>query len=333
MQGCQRQDVAKYLEVGRMSLASNCFDVPDDSTRNLAKLQKLALDDKILYSQVKIKEFYLAMKGKVYVSFSGGKDSTVLLHLVRSIYPDVPAVFIDTGLEFPEIRDHVKNTENVTWIKPKKNFKQVIEDYGYPCIGKVAAHWIGLAQNGAPSGLKQMDSDTKYGFRKFHYMVNAPFKVSDRCCDVMKKRPAHQYNKETGRVPYIGTRADESIIREEVFMNVGENNLSKDTPSSTPLSIWTEKDTWDYIKKYNLPYCKAYDMGYQRTGCIFCMFGITSDRNRFLTLKATHPAQWAYCMREREQGGLGMKQVLDYMGIPSGCEQTNLIQWDKGAQE
>lgn len=312
-----------------MSLASNCFEsVPIDTPRtNLAKLQSLSLDDKILYSSVKIKEFYLAMKGKVYISYSGGKDSTVLLHMVRSIYPDTPAVYVDTGLEFPEIREQVKKTENVTWLKPKKNFRQVIDDYGYPCIGKVAAHWINLAQRGQPSGIRQMESESKFGFKRYSYMVDAPFKVSEKCCDVMKKRPAHQYTKETGRYPFIGTRAEESQIREEAFMEMGENNYTKGTPSSTPLSIWTEKDTWDYIKRFNLSYSRAYDMGYDRTGCIFCMFGITQDRDRFLKLKATHPKQWAYCMRERETGGLGMREVLDYMGIPTGCNQTNLIQW------
>ena len=62
-----------------MSLASNCFGSTNTETpiSNLSKLQSLSLDDKILYSSVKIKEFYIAMKGKVYVSFSGGKDSTV----------------------------------------------------------------------------------------------------------------------------------------------------------------------------------------------------------------------------------------------------------------
>ena len=72
----------------------------------------------------------------VYVSYSGGKDSTVLLDIVRKDYPDVKAVFVDTGLEYPEIRSFVKGFENVDWIKPKMTFKQVIEKYGYPFISK-----------------------------------------------------------------------------------------------------------------------------------------------------------------------------------------------------
>lgn len=72
----------------------------------------------------------------VYVSFSGGKDSTVLLDIARSLYPDMLAVFVDTGLEYPEVRNFVKTYDNVEWLKPKKNFRQVIEEYGYPFISK-----------------------------------------------------------------------------------------------------------------------------------------------------------------------------------------------------
>lgn len=95
----------------------------------LLERQKWPLQQKIEYSQIKIIEFYNHYNGQVYISFSGGKDSTVLLHLTRLIIPNIEAVFIDTGLEFPEIRDFVKNTENVIWIKPKMSFKEVVTKY------------------------------------------------------------------------------------------------------------------------------------------------------------------------------------------------------------
>lgn len=78
----------------------------------------------------------------VYVSFSGGKDSTVLLNLVREDYPRVPAVFCDTGLEYPEVRNFVKKHDNVVWLKPKMTFKQVVEKYGYPMISKEVAECV-----------------------------------------------------------------------------------------------------------------------------------------------------------------------------------------------
>lgn len=99
--------------------------MPD--TGQLKYLQSLPLEEKIQKSVARIIEWYEAWGGQVAVSFSGGKDSTVLLNLVRKIYPEVPACFSDTGLEFPEIREFVKSIDNVIWVKPKLTFAQVIE--------------------------------------------------------------------------------------------------------------------------------------------------------------------------------------------------------------
>jgi len=90
----------------------------------------LPLHYKVAIALSKIREWYELHNGMVYVAFSGGKDSTVLLHLVRSLYPEVPAVFSDTGLEFPELRSFVRDTPNVVLVKPKLSFREVIEQYG-----------------------------------------------------------------------------------------------------------------------------------------------------------------------------------------------------------
>ena len=105
--------------------------------QELKQFQAMPLEVKVMMSKVRIRDWvnYYGRDG-VYVSFSGGKDSTVLLHMVREEYPDIPAIFVDTGLEYPEIREFVKTFDNVTWLKPKMNFRQVIEKFGYPFFSK-----------------------------------------------------------------------------------------------------------------------------------------------------------------------------------------------------
>lgn len=114
------------------------------SREQLEEMQRLPLSRKIQITTARIIEWYQHYDGKVYVAFSGGKDSTVLLDIVRRIYPDVPAVFSDTGLEFPEVRAFARSCENVTIIKPEMNFRQVIEKYG---VGTTIADSMNLMFN------------------------------------------------------------------------------------------------------------------------------------------------------------------------------------------
>ena len=109
-------------------------------------MQSWPLERKIRVTQLRIIEWYEHFNGNVYVSFSGGKDSTVLLDLVRRIYPDVPAVYADTGLEYPELKEFVRSKDNVTIIRPKMVFTDVISQYGYPIIGKEVAEAIYYAR-------------------------------------------------------------------------------------------------------------------------------------------------------------------------------------------
>ena len=123
----------------------------------LKELQALPLYRKIMITQTRIMEWYNRYNGQVCVSFSGGKDSTVLLHIARQMYPDIPAVFSDTGLEYSAIREFVKTWDNVDIIRPDMNFGQVITTYGYPIIGKEVAEAIYYARRIRPSGDRERE--------------------------------------------------------------------------------------------------------------------------------------------------------------------------------
>lgn len=281
---------------------------------------------------------------KIYNSFSGGKDSTVLLDLVRRVFPDCPAVFIDTGLEYPELRDFVKTIDNVVWLKPEMNFKKVIETYGYPIISKEISGLVEVAKhkpNGKvaqlfdPNSERVKEKTLKYGkswgnaYVKWENLLDAPFKVSNKCCNISKKAPAKKYEKITGNHPFIGTMACESKIRKNGWLQTGCNIFDSDRPKSMPLSFWTEQDILHYIKEFDLKYApiygeikqdkdgKYYTTGLQRSGCVYCGFGchLEKEPNRFQKLKETHPKIWNYCMKDLESGGLGMKNVLEYIGV------------------
>lgn len=287
---------------------------------------------------MRIREWYEHWDGEVYISFSGGKDSTVLLHIVRELYPEVEAVFIDTGLEYPELRNFVKTHDNVTWIKPEMNFRKVIEKYGYPIVSKEVSRDISVARN-KPDGktadkfIRDSDYHRKYGdawlLEKWNFLKDSDIPISNQCCNIMKKKPFKKYDKESGKKPIIGTMASESRLRKKEWLANGCNAFNKKHPNSQPMSFWTEQDVLRYIKEFNIEYASVYGdiieddkgrlrtTGCDRTGCVFCGFGchLEKEPNRFQRLKQTHPKLWEYCMKPTSDGGLGMKEVLEFIGV------------------
>ena len=286
----------------------------------LAQKQSLPLQAKINISKRRITQWYNHFNGNVYVAFSGGKDSTVLLDLVRSIYPNVKGVFVDTGLEYPEIKDFVKTVGNIETIRPKYTFIEVLERWGYPIISKQVSMAISRFRNTKDPiqkeyrmfGTKNGEYVGKAGVipKKYRYLIDAPFKISENCCNVMKKQPFHKFEKKTGLKPFIGLMAEDSKNRRDYYIKNGCNAFNLNDPKSMPLSIWTEDNIWEYIKTKKIDYCKIYDKsGIDRTGCMFCMFGINQEKeDRFESMSKTHPKIYTYCMNK-----LGLKKVLEYI--------------------
>ena len=339
--------------------------------KELQQLKSMSFGEKVNVSQTRIMEWYVRHNNKCYVSFSGGKDSTVLAYITAQVCVllncKLVLWFSDTGLEYPEVREHVKTyadflkerfpeLEVETIIeyprvmrgadKGKRiTFKYVINKYGYPVISKEVSKTIKDAQN----ALKKGNTDSyalcllngekinphtggasAYNKKKYKYLLNAPFKISNECCDAMKKRPSHIFNKKSGLFPILGTMTDESRFRLNVWLKNGCNAFEAQNPSSTPLAFWNEQDILRFIKKYELPIPSIYGeiiekndklflTGINRTGCIFCMFGshMEKEPNRFQRLKETHPKLWRYGMKPVEDGGLGLKTVLDFIGVKS----------------
>lgn len=188
------------------------------TSEDLKTMQAWPLERKIRVTQTRIIEWYQHYDGKAYVSFSGGKDSTVLLDLARRIYPDIKGVFIDTGLEYPEIRKFVKSFENIDIIRPKMSFPDVIQRYGYPVVTKEQSAFIREYRTTHSEKLRDIRiNGNKYGRgkiqKKWRHLIEAPFGVGDKCCDIMKKLPDTEYVKQSGMFPIIGTMASESKQR------------------------------------------------------------------------------------------------------------------------
>lgn len=419
--------------------------MPRHDLKELYQWQSLPLNEKILMTKRRITE-WVEKYGEdgVYVSFSGGKDSTVLLTIARELYPNIKAVFVNTSLEYPEIIKFVKTFDNVEIIKPKLTFRQVIEKYGYPYISKEISECVygakkylttliekigdeqtdnqknipysyffrkltGLGEyekpnidnNGVQEGeydseslhklldtnelkelvysrpkgegqrlrlarmLGMLDRQTQikvniekkdrssFNLTKWKFLLEAPFDISNQCCNVMKKSPAHSYQRKTGRKPITAQMASESKLRTQQWMKNGCNGFEMKKPISNPMAFWTEQDVLLYIKVFNIKIASVYGdvvfedgkeinidgmdlleefdldrhllttTGCQRTGCVACGYGCHLEKGvgRFELLKQTHPKLYDYIMRPDHTKKVvvdpktGEEKIIDVRGL------------------
>jgi len=187
-------------------------------------------------------------KDKLVVAFSGGKDSLVVLHIVRQYYPQVAVCFNDTGIEYPETKAFIKQIAKdwdlnlITTSYYKKTFWDCVEQYGFP-------------------------EKTKSHFKDRGKQYKA------KCCYYLKEMPMRLAIRENGWLGmFTGTTAVESQKRMFVAHQKGicyhtkHYNLCK----INPILWWTQEEVWDFIRKENLPYNRLYDIGARRVGCMPC---------------------------------------------------------------
>ena len=252
---------------------------------DLIRFQSESLPDKEQRSISKIAEWFSFWNNAVYVAFSGGKDSSVLADLCAYWCSVINAtlflVFVDTGLEYPEIRQHVKffaewlrNKYQIEVVldivRPEKRFDEVIKEHGYPIISKEVSKTVSAARrldskfgdvcraklNG---NHKQRDGNVSlFNCAKYKPLLDVDFNISDMCCSVMKKKPSHEYAKRTGRKAITAQMADESRLRTQQWLKNGCNGFDLTTPVSNPMSFWTEQDVLNYIQYHHIPIASVY---------------------------------------------------------------------------
>ena len=388
---------------------------------DLYQMQAMPLSVKIRMTKYRIKQ-WIERYGEdgVYISFSGGKDSTVLLDIVRQDYPNIPAVFVDVPTQYPELKQFAMTFDNLVILKPKISFAQVCEKYGFPLISKEVSNCVsgarkyvkyldsqksnntiltdrqtdrqtdssvcllhgrfarnrqenkqaerkkykslqmGIIPSGSEYRLRRLNGEltdskgnySQFNQEKYKFFLDAPFEISDLCCDVMKKKPANDYEKKTGRKPIIATMASESVMRTQKWLQDGCNAFNVTRPNSKPMSFWTEQDVFLYIKLNNLPICSVYGdvvidydaegsvdgqmdlselsadyglfdtgnrplktTGCSRTGCVLCGFGCHLEKpgeGRFERLKETHPGMYKL-LDVIENNGVTYREAIDWI--------------------
>ena len=242
-----------------------------------------------------------------YVSLSGGKDSTVVHHLVDMAMPTnkVKRVYSDTGIEYRAVSEFVKELakedERIEIIHPKRNIKKTLETEGYPFKSKQHSKYVDIYQRlGMTKSVKEY-AEQKHDYSAYNcptvlqYQFSDEFKlrVSDKCCDFLKKEPIHDWEKGKDiRCKILGLMASEGGRRESVQC---KTTYSWGISFSPLAKITSEWEQW-FIDTYNIKLCKLYHPPYnfERTGCKGCPYNLNLETD-LETMRTLMPAEEKQC--------------------------------------
>lgn len=225
-----------------------------------------------------------------YISYSGGKDSTVLHHLIDMAIPDnkIPRIYCDTGIELNMIRDFVskqcKLDDRFIMIKPSKNVRKILEEYGYPFKSKQHSSWLDKYQRigrskGVVQYLGERTDREKWSSEfscpaklKYQFSPDFNIRVSDKCCVHLKEKPMIEWSKSNNK-PYNinGIMPSDGGRRNNTKCLLFRNDKLTAFHPLAPLT--KEWENW-FIKKYNIALCILYypPYNFNRTGCKGCPF-------------------------------------------------------------
>lgn len=296
------------------------------TVKDLQEMQSWSLEQKVAHAMNVISSFVYRMGGldKVYISCSFGKDSCVLLDIARRMYPDILAVYCNTRMEHPSVvklaNEYRNGGGNLLIIRPRMTPREVFAKYGFPLVGKETSFKIHLIRHnpGCASSQKWLQDRLPNGKvnkfvlpHKWRWLIDVPYESHNYCCTILKKEPFRRFEKETGRYPILGMMADESQQRKGLWAKRGGCNVFEGNhKASWPLAIFTEKDIWEYINRYNVKIADVYWQGADRTGCVGCGYGISKEGDCRLKILRDHYPKYYEMIMNYENNGIKYRQAL-----------------------
>ena len=230
------------------------------------------------------------LENNAYISFSGGKDSTILHYLIDMALPNnrIPRVFINTGIEYNYIVDFVKELaskdDRFIILKPSQPIKQMLERVGYPFKSKEHSMRVDQFNKGSNAKfIKKYLWQTDYKGQLvcpksllYQFEEQGKYHYSNLCCNELKKKPIHKWQKENKRyISITGMRKEEGGNRSSIKGCILTNKKGNIVKFHPLLVVNDDFENW-FINKYNIELCKLYrePFNFKRTGCKGCPYSL-----------------------------------------------------------